>query len=63
VTPFKPHALPDARRFIATASYFLPVRPVDHEVVVGTADLEAWPRDDAGFSRAANERIDAASTS
>lgn len=45
VTPFKPHALPDARRFIATASYFLPVRPVDHEVVVGTADLEAWRRE------------------
>jgi 3,4-dihydroxy 2-butanone 4-phosphate synthase/GTP cyclohydrolase II len=45
VTPFKPHALPEAQRFIATASYFLPVRPVDHEVVVAAGDLEASQRD------------------
>lgn len=45
VAPFKPHALPDAQRFVATASYFLPVRPVDHEVIVPAGDLETWQRD------------------
>ena len=33
VSPFKPHALPDAQRFIYAASYFLPVKPVDNEIV------------------------------
>lgn len=34
VEPFKPHALPHAQRFIYSASYFLPVKPVDDEVVL-----------------------------
>lgn len=45
VVPFRPRALPDAQRFIAAASYFLPVRPVDHEVVVPESELEVWRRD------------------
>lgn len=45
VIPFKPHALPGAQRFIAAASYFLPVRPVDHDVIVPAGDLEAWRQD------------------
>lgn len=34
VQPFKPHALPDAKRFIYSASYFLPVKPVDHDILL-----------------------------
>lgn len=34
VSPFKPHALPNAQRFIYAASYFLPVKPVDDEIVL-----------------------------
>lgn len=45
VTPFKPHALPGAQRFVATASYFLPIRPVDHEVIVTDFDLQSWRKD------------------
>lgn len=47
VVPFRPRALPDAQRFIAAASYFLPIRPVDHEVVVAEGELDAWQRDGA----------------
>lgn len=34
VVPFKPHALPAAKRFIYTASYFLPMQPVDDEILL-----------------------------
>ena len=34
VVPFKPHALPEARRFIYSASYFLPMKPVDNDILV-----------------------------
>ena len=34
VVPFKPHALPNANRFIYVASYFLPIRPVDDEIIL-----------------------------
>jgi 3,4-dihydroxy 2-butanone 4-phosphate synthase/GTP cyclohydrolase II len=34
VLPFKPHALRDAQRFIYSASYFLPVKPVDNEIIL-----------------------------
>ena len=34
VLPFRPHALEGAQRFIYTASYFLPVKPVDGEIVL-----------------------------
>ena len=37
VMPFRPHALPGAQRFIYAASYFLPVKPVDGEVVLSEA--------------------------
>jgi 3,4-dihydroxy 2-butanone 4-phosphate synthase / GTP cyclohydrolase II len=34
VVPFKPHALPNARRFIYSASYFLPVKPVENDILL-----------------------------
>ena len=34
VVPFKPHALSNARRFIYSASYFLPVKPVDEDILL-----------------------------
>ena len=34
VVPFKPHALPEAKRFIYSASYFLPIKPVDDEILL-----------------------------
>jgi 3,4-dihydroxy 2-butanone 4-phosphate synthase / GTP cyclohydrolase II len=34
VVPFKPSALPEAKRFIYAASYFLPVKPVDDEILL-----------------------------
>lgn len=34
VIPFKPHALPNARRFIYSANYFLPVKPVDNDILL-----------------------------
>ena len=34
VIPFKPHALKNAQRFIYTASYFLPIKPVANEIVI-----------------------------
>ncbi|EIQ00098.1 GTP cyclohydrolase II [Opitutaceae bacterium TAV1] len=37
VTPFRPHALADARRFIHAASYFLPMTPVGDDILL-TAD-------------------------
>lgn len=34
VVPFKPKRLPEAERFIYMASYFLPIRPIDEEIVI-----------------------------
>jgi 3,4-dihydroxy 2-butanone 4-phosphate synthase/GTP cyclohydrolase II len=34
VVPFKPHALSRAQRFIYSASYFLPMKPVDSEILL-----------------------------
>ncbi len=34
VVPFKPHALPQAKRFIYSASYFLPMKPVDDDILL-----------------------------
>lgn len=34
VIPFKPHALASAKRFIYSASYFLPMKPVDNDILL-----------------------------
>jgi 3,4-dihydroxy 2-butanone 4-phosphate synthase/GTP cyclohydrolase II len=34
VKPFRPHALPSAKRFIYSASYFLPMKPVDNDILL-----------------------------
>lgn len=34
VVPFKPYALSNARRFIYAASYYLPVKPVDNDILL-----------------------------
>jgi 3,4-dihydroxy 2-butanone 4-phosphate synthase / GTP cyclohydrolase II len=34
VIPFKPYTLPEAQRFIYSASYFLPVKPVDNDILL-----------------------------
>jgi 3,4-dihydroxy 2-butanone 4-phosphate synthase/GTP cyclohydrolase II len=34
VVPFRPHALPDIARFIYSAAYFLPVKPVDDDILL-----------------------------
>lgn len=34
VVPFTPHVLPNARRFIYSACYFLPIKPVDDEILL-----------------------------
>lgn len=34
IIPFKPHTFDDEKRFILTASYFLPIRPVDDEIIL-----------------------------
>lgn len=34
VYPFQPYALEDAQRFIYAASYFLPIKPVDNEILL-----------------------------
>lgn len=34
VKPFRPHALPGAKRFIYSASYFLPMKPVDNDILL-----------------------------
>lgn len=40
VAPFKPHALSDTRRFIYSASYFLPMKPVDNDVLLTEAQFK-----------------------
>ncbi|MDR2674462.1 MAG: GTP cyclohydrolase [Opitutaceae bacterium] len=39
VTAFRPHALARARRFICTAGYFLPIKPVDSEILLNAAQF------------------------
>jgi len=39
VVPFKPHALPDAQRFIYSAAYYLPVKPVDDDILLTDAQF------------------------
>jgi len=39
VVPFKPHALSDAQRFIYAAAYYLPVKPVDNDVLLTEAQF------------------------
>ncbi len=34
VVPFRPHALADVQRFIYAAAYFLPVKPVDNDILL-----------------------------
>lgn len=46
VVPFKPHVLPEAKRFVYSASYFLPMKPVDNEILVTEAQFsEMFPKD------------------
>jgi 3,4-dihydroxy 2-butanone 4-phosphate synthase / GTP cyclohydrolase II len=40
VVLFKPHALPEARRFIYTSSYFLPMQPVDDDILLTETQFE-----------------------
>ncbi|MDF3056116.1 MAG: cyclohydrolase [Rariglobus sp.] len=48
VVPFRAHALPEARRFIYSASYFLPMKPVDNEILVTEAQFtELFQKKDA----------------
>lgn len=39
VTPFKPYALKDAKRFIYSASYFLPMKPVDNDILLSDSQF------------------------
>ncbi|HMO64953.1 MAG TPA: GTP cyclohydrolase, partial [Verrucomicrobiota bacterium] len=39
VEPFTPYALPEAQRFIYSASYYLPVKPVDGEIVLSEEEF------------------------
>ncbi len=40
VVPFKPHALPCAQRFIYAASYLLPMKPVDNDILLTEAQFQ-----------------------
>jgi len=42
VVPFQPYALPKAQRFIYSASYFLPVKPVDDEILLTKEAFESF---------------------
>ncbi|MDD2764941.1 MAG: GTP cyclohydrolase, partial [Opitutaceae bacterium] len=44
VVPFRPHALPEARRFIYSAAYFLPVKPVDNDILLTGAQFSELTR-------------------
>ena len=47
VVPFKPYALPEARRFIYSASYFLPMKPVDNDILITEAQFKELFQHDA----------------
>ncbi|MFM7099599.1 MAG: GTP cyclohydrolase [Verrucomicrobiota bacterium] len=58
VEPFAPHALAEAKRFVYVASYFLPMKPVDHEVLLTEAQyrehralIEAHRAEEGGLVR------------
>jgi 3,4-dihydroxy 2-butanone 4-phosphate synthase/GTP cyclohydrolase II len=40
VVPFRPHALSDAQRFIYSAAYLLPVKPVDNDILLTDAQFK-----------------------
>ncbi len=40
VVPFKPRAIENARRFVYMARYYLPIRPVDDNIVVTPGDYQ-----------------------
>ncbi len=40
VVPFRPHALPSAQRFIYSAAYLLPVKPVDDDILLTEAQFK-----------------------
>jgi 3,4-dihydroxy 2-butanone 4-phosphate synthase / GTP cyclohydrolase II len=40
VVPFRPHAIATSRRFIYAASYFLPMKPVDNDVLLTEAQFK-----------------------
>lgn len=42
VIPFKPHAINKAKRFILTASYFLPIRPIDDEIILSDTEFHSF---------------------
>lgn len=42
VIPFKPHAINDAKRFILAASYFLPIRPIDNEIILTDTEFHKF---------------------
>lgn len=42
VVPFKPHALPQAKRFIYSASYFLPMKPVDDDILLSAEEFQSF---------------------
>ncbi len=41
VVPFKPYIVPSAQRFIYSASYFLPMKPVDNEILLTGEQFKA----------------------
>lgn len=47
IKPFKPVRMEEAQRFIYMASYFLPVRPIDDEIVLPYEKVEALGGDSA----------------
>jgi 3,4-dihydroxy 2-butanone 4-phosphate synthase / GTP cyclohydrolase II len=44
VVPFKPYALADAQRFIYSAAYYLPVKPVDNDILLTAAQFAELSR-------------------
>lgn len=56
VVPFKPHVLPHAQRFIYSASYLLPMRPVADEVILSADRFRDLQR--AGLPAAITGRED-----
>lgn len=42
VIPFKPHTFDDEKRFILVASYYLPIRPVDDEIILSSEQFQNY---------------------
>lgn len=51
VIPFQPYALPSASRFIYTASYYLPMKPVDGEILLKRSEWQKIERLSKKFSK------------